>query len=378
MSAIDDAVRRGRVRTVDGRLHWLDVAAAGPDGVAGTFRQVDGGCIFHVPALPTTVAATRTRDCAVHATLGHQALPASCQHFPRVCLIDGRGVRVSLSHYCPTAAAMIVDGDGPVTIVAGPPAVAGRAVPEGLDVRDGLPPRLTDRVLADLDGITAWEAHVVATLAGIAPASTPERGLATLGADAAGLAAWSPAASGSLADAVADLGARRSTTDLARAEAVLANALTWPPWFELAARTCRAPWLAAEPPDGLADLDARYVVPSWEGHAPAVRRYLAARAFGSWIAYQADVAATIARWLTLCHAVLRVECARSCGAVGRRLDRGLLVEAIRRSDLLLVHYADSLAMAKTLGGRGIGHPAPEAGPGPGYGNFRLDNSRSGS
>ncbi len=75
-----------------------------------------------------------------------------------MCLIDARGVRVSLSHYCPTAAAMIFDDDGPVTIVDGPPAVPGRAVPEGLDARAALPPRLTDRVLTDLEGLTAWEA----------------------------------------------------------------------------------------------------------------------------------------------------------------------------------------------------------------------------
>ena len=352
MSAIDDAVARGRVRTVDGRLHWLDVSSAGLDGVAGTFRQVDGGCIFHVPASPTTVAATPpARDCGIHAALGHQALPSSCQHFPRVCLIDGRGVRVSLSHYCPTAAAMLVDGDGPVAIVAGPPAVPGRAVPEGLDVRDGLPPRLTEHVLTDFDGITAWEAHVVATLAGITPAATPERALATLSADAARLATWSPDARGSFSDAVADLEAHRSTTDLGSADAVLADAHTWAPWCELAARTCRAPWLAAEPPDGLADLDARYVGPMWPAYQAAARRYLAAKAFGSWIAYQADAVVALVRWLTLCHAVLRVECARACATAARPLDRELLIAAVRQADLLLVHYADSLAMARTLGDR---------------------------
>ena len=90
-------------------------------------------------------------------------------------------------------------------------------------------------------------------------------------------------------------------------------------------------------------------MPAWGDYAGAVRRYLAAKAFGAWITYQADAAVSLAAWLTLCHAVLRIECARACGAASRPLDRELLVHAIRQSDLLLCHYADSLAIARTLG-----------------------------
>ena len=39
-------------------------------------------------------------------------------------------------------------------------------------------------------------------------------------------------------------------------------------------------------------------------------------------------------------AVLRVETARQCGRAGGLLDAALLTEAIRQSDLLIVHYAD--------------------------------------
>jgi hypothetical protein len=44
-------------------------------------------------------------------------------------------------------------------------------------------------------------------------------------------------------------------------------------------------------------------------------------------------------------AVLRVEAARQCGWSGRELDRELLTEAIRQSDLLLVHYTDPQLLA---------------------------------
>jgi hypothetical protein len=348
VSAIDEAVVRGRVWTVDGRANWLDDTAGPAAGVAGTFRQIDGGCIFHAPAPPMTVPATaRERYCGVHAALGHAALPSSCQHFPRVCLIDDRGVRVSLSHYCPTAASLVVDHDAPVSIVAGPPAVPSRLVPEGLDVRDGLPPRLTDDVLTDHDGATAWERHVVATVAGPTRESAVERALARIAADARRLAAWRPATNTTLADAVARL-ATEPWADPDGVASGLADPSTWPSRFAMAADACQGAWLADAPPANLADLDDRYVAPRWPAHAGTAGRYLAAKAFGSWIAYQADAAVALSRWLMLCHAVLRVECARACGDAARPLDRDRLVQAIRRADLLLVHYADSLAIARAL------------------------------
>ena len=211
------------------RRGWPAPCGRSPAAASSTRRR---------QALPGRAAAARC-TCAVHTAIGHAALPASCQHFPRVCLIDDRGVRVSLSHYCPTAAAMIVDHDRPVTIVDGPPAVPGRATPEGLDVRGQLPPRLTDRVLMDLDGLTAWEAHVVAVLAGPAASGSPERAIARIAADAKRLAGWSPAAAVPLRDAVAAMAEDSSARDLDGAAAGLADPGTWPAWFEAAAGTCR-------------------------------------------------------------------------------------------------------------------------------------------
>jgi hypothetical protein len=345
VAVIDQAIVRGLVRTADGHKQWLDDTPGG-DGAAGTFRQMDGGCIFHAPARPDTFSPSR--NCAVHTALGHGALPASCQHFPRVCLIDDRGVRVSLSHYCPTAAQMLVDGDAAVTIVPGPPAVPGRAVPEGLDVREALPPRLTEHVLMDLEGLSAWEQHVVAILAGPARELTVERAVARLGADAFRLAVWRPGPSTTLAETVAALAASVTLVDLDEQADALDDPARWPHWSRIVSDACRGEWQVDEPPAALAALNARHVVPYWRDHAVAAGRYLAAKAFGAWIAYQADGAVALARWLRLCHAVLRIECARACGVAGRSLDRALLVQAVRQADLALVHYADSLAIARTL------------------------------
>jgi hypothetical protein len=346
MRIIGAAMSSGALSTADGSAVWLDASTRAADDADGLFRQVGGGCVFHVG--PPAAAGGAARHCAVHARLGHAALPAACQHFPRVCLIDDRGVRVSLSHYCPTAAALLIDHEGPVAVVAGPAPVAERAVPEGLDVRGELPPRLNDRVLTDLDGATAWERRLVAVLAGGGATGSPEAVLARVREEARRLSAWTPGSGVSLTQAVAAL----DVFDQAALDAeslVLANPASWPPWFDLAASACRRPWVPGAAPADLAALDARFVAPGWDGHAAAVRRYLAARAFGAWIVYQADAVRALAAWLTLCHAVLRIECARACAATARPLDRQGLVTAIRQSDLLLVHYAGALAIARALG-----------------------------
>jgi hypothetical protein len=77
-----------------------------------------------------------------------------------------------------------------------------------------------------------------------------------------------------------------------------------------------------------------------------VNRWLAARLFGTWIAYQGTGVATIVRYLRAALDVLVVELTRT-PSDGRpeRLD---VLEALRRSDYLLVHLADSQRLATLL------------------------------
>jgi hypothetical protein len=106
--------------------------------------------------------------------------------------------------------------------------------------------------------------------------------------------------------------------------------------------------LEPEPlPGNLADTDAELVAPAWRSFAVAISRYLAARAFASWIPWQGGVVTAVAA-LWAARAVLRVEAGRQCRAAGRILDRALLVQAIRQADLLLVHKASSQALADRL------------------------------
>jgi hypothetical protein len=77
-----------------------------------------------------------------------------------------------------------------------------------------------------------------------------------------------------------------------------------------------------------------------------VNRWLAARLFGTWIAYQGAGLATIVRYLRAALDVLVVELTRTPSH--GRPERPDVLEALRRSDYLLVHLADSQRLATLL------------------------------
>ena len=250
-----------------------------PRGAVARLRH-DGRCTFlHADA--------GGHACGIHQAGGHAALPLTCRMFPRQVLHDARGTFISLSHFCPTAADLLFDDDRPAAIVDAPPGLAGDGVLDGLDARDAWPPLLHPGVMMDLDSYAAWERHAieVMTRSGIAPRPA----LAALAGATARIEAWSAADGMPLEHAVRD-----------------AFGLMPPP-----------PTSALLP------------------YEPAVKRWLAARLFGSWIAYQGTALRTIVRFLHACHDVFVVELARD----------GNPREAIRRSDHLIVHESSSQSMA---------------------------------
>ena len=145
---------------------WLTTGDEAPEDVAGILAlRSNGHCVFFEAGRP---------GCAIH-----DVKPAGCVHFPYLCLIDPRGVHVTLSHFCPTAAAMLFEHNGPIAIVEGPPPIGDGQDLEGLDARESLPPlpastfaevRWTrlDRPgaerprLMSFDELTAWERDQVA------------------------------------------------------------------------------------------------------------------------------------------------------------------------------------------------------------------------
>jgi hypothetical protein len=206
-----------------------------------------------------------------------------------VSVIDPRGVHVTLSHYCPTAASLLFDGNDSVRVVEGPSVLGDDRIPEGLDARDALPPadaRAT-RLLSWAD-VTAFEAALVARVAG--DETIP---------DAPALDCYE------------------------RARAAVLAGWSWP----------SAP----------AETDEhwhRLVAPAWARWAPVVGRYLASKAHASWAMCLGDGPRAVERTVNQARTVLQVEAIRACLTRGAPLDRSALFDAIRQSDLLLVHLAD--------------------------------------
>lgn len=282
--------------------------------------------------------------CRIHRDHGEAMLPESCQHFPRRALLDARGTSIALSHYCPTAAVLLLDGTEPLSVVTSPAAFPASRAYEGLDTTSGWPPLLRPDVLFDTSTFEHWERYLVETIG--RSDSEPMETLHKVAATAERLRCWTVDA-GSLPDWVC-------TQLAAAAPGDAAIDARYTPFTETQAYAA----VCATVPQGLerqrlpVDVgvaDARWVEPAWRAQARGVNRYLGARAFASWTAYESRGIRTQVAELYVTLAVLRVECARACIAAGRTLDRALLTEAVRASDLLLVHLADRQALIAWLG-----------------------------
>ena len=93
-------------------------------------------------------------------------------------------------------------------------------------------------------------------------------------------------------------------------------------------------------------------VPMWSRFFAPLNRYIAAKAFASWTAYQGRGVATIVRGLEAALALVRVEAARQCRDATRPLDADLLRDAFRSADFILNHLAvgEDLGEAAWSGG----------------------------
>lgn len=321
--SLADAIAAGRLRVApeaETAAPFLTGPDLPDDAAAILERTGTGNCVFF---------HSSSRLCIVHRDLGEPALPATCRHFPRVALRDGRGTFITLSHFCPTAASMLFRDDVPLDIVDGPAAFPA-ADYEGLVVgEDDLPPLLTPAMLMDAEGYSAWERHMVTRCAA---AAGPEPAVATLQRDAMLLRTWRPGTV-TLAAAIAAL---PSAMVEAQAPRVLAASLDRHREVMDAVPDDLKP---VRDEDGLDEAYGTWVLPRWPDVRRPVTRYLAAKAFASWTAYQGRGVLTIVRGLEAAVALVRVEAARRCRDAARPLDRALLLEAIRSADFALNHLA---------------------------------------
>ncbi|NOT27819.1 MAG: hypothetical protein HOP16_17165 [Acidobacteria bacterium] len=330
--SLETALAEGRLSPVSGSADGeatLIVEPDLPDAAAAMVGRTESGhCVFY---------HRHSGLCVVQRDLGEPYLPSTCRHFPRVAVRDSRGTFISLTHYCPTAASMLFAPDGPIEIVESPEAFPA-ADYDGLRVDpEAWPPLLHPRMLMDQESYSAWERHMVARCND--SNLTAEQVTATLRRDALALRRYVPG-EGSLTSAVAGLPSDVVT---------VAPELTLDASLQLHAEVIGAvPEDVRPEPDeeGLREAFERWVVPEWElWHLP-LRRYLAAKAFANWTAYQGRGVLTIVRGLEAALALARVEATRECRNAGRALDAELLKQAFRASDFVLNHIAPGDALAE--------------------------------
>ena len=329
---LDEAMRHGRLRAVGRPADDDSVLITGgelPQDVAAMVSRTSrGDCVFY--DRPSGL-------CVVHRDLGESSLPYTCRDFPRLAVRDARGTFISLTHYCPTAAAALFREDVPLEIVAEPSAFPA-AEYEGLAITtDDWPPLLRPKMLMDLEGYSAWERHMVARCADAS--ASPEAVIATLERDARVLRQFTPGDGASLEEAVQSLPSELVSapphTTLDASLAMFGDVL----------RAIPDDMRPLPDEDTLADVYIGAVAPEWANwHAP-LRRYLAAKAFANWTAYQGRGVLSIVRGLDAALALVRVEASRGCREAQRPLDEALLRDALRGADFLLNHLAvgDQLA-----------------------------------
>lgn len=309
-----------------GRLFVTSTSS--PDEPAIVATTTSGACVFFDQA--------HDRLCAIHRDLGPEHLPAACRHFPRVVLTDDRGTFISLSHFCPTAAAMLFS-ERSIRRVAAPASLSLDDGVEGLDARGVLPPLIRPGMLTDLEGYDAWERAGLDVLA--RDDLSPDQALGVIDEATRDIEGWRP-------------GSDALTTRVLRAFDGARPPENAPPAFEQAARLVTGlrqviPAEVTLPADDR-DAESRWpsVVASFTRDHRVIRRYLAARLFGNWTAYSGQGLRTVTGALRLHLALLRLELVRQAQTA---IDpRAVLLGAIRATDLVLVHHAEARALAHLL------------------------------
>jgi hypothetical protein len=287
------------------------------------------------------------RLCTIQRELGHEHLPASCRHFPRVALLEADAIRVTLSHFCPTAAWMLFQADaGALAVVGDAAGIADRHEHDGFDARGTIPPLLRPGVAMDTRTCRLWERHVIGVLDSACLA--PEDMLARVALAADEIRSW--AAGQQSLDAHARMtlaGGTASRWPQGRWNMTLPGASR----LFLQATASVPPGLSRPGmPEDVEAADRAWVQPRWTGFSRPLGRYLAARSFAAWSAYLGEGLRTQVAMLAIALAVVRIEAARETARASQLLDAPLLHAAIRSADLLLHHLSDGPGLVKSLAG----------------------------
>ena len=314
--AVVQAVTAGRIVPLHAEANPFSTDSS---GVVTLTRTPAGACHFH-----------RASRCSLQAAAGEEMLPSACRHFPRVLLLDARGCLLTLSHYCPTAAGLLVDG-GAIAVVEARPPLALPPPLEGLDARDVLPPLLRPGMLMDVESYARFETACLATFGS---ASNVEFALQRVAAAVEEIRRWQPG------DAA--LGGRVDEAFAAAVPATAPARLSTGYGIALSL-TGPHPWMAL--PD---NFEARWDAAVDRGGASLqqlLARYMAAATFGNWMPYRGEGLRSVVAWLRACYDIIRIQIVREFAA-DPELPRTALIEAVRAADYLVVHTVDSLAFGR--------------------------------
>jgi Fe-S-cluster containining protein len=275
------------------RAGWsipVEEALIGP--LRGIGIGIDIGAARVAPVLPSGECAFFEADagrlCRIHRRGGPRLLPSMCRHFPRVVVNDPRGTSVTLSHFCPTAAALLFSAPR-LAIVDAPASLALEGSLEGLDATGVLPPLLTAELLTDWEGYSAWEAEAVALFD--IDHFEPECAVEALTIATEASCSWRPGRE-PLTGAVRDAFAQSRATVTRDGD-------------------------------------------RWGNCGRTVNAFLAAHAFASWAAYEPDGLRAIPAAVAEALAILRRH------LKGHELTEETLTDAIRATDLQLRHAEGS-------------------------------------
>jgi hypothetical protein len=333
LAEIEEALGAGRLGLA--RSAGRDAAAAElflrggrlPEGAGARLgHDADGRCLF---------LETRDRGlCAVHRQLGPAALPAACRQFPRRCVVEERRVAVSLSHYCPTAAALLLE-EREVERVEAPPALGGGGRWEGLDARAIGAAQLRPGVLLNAEAFDEWERRGLALLAS---GDDPDSSVARLARAAERARSWAVGA-GSVARFVSGAFGDDAVGERGWAERLEGA--------EKVRRAAPEPWRAPgrRPRE---EVFERRVRPAFRRESRLLGRYLGTRFFACWGLFLGGGLRSHAAWVGLALDVLAVEAAQRAEAAGAEPGPADLLEAIRETDLRLLHLADPGLLTRGL------------------------------
>jgi Fe-S-cluster containining protein len=286
---LDAAVRSGSLELASGTgLNWMNT------GDTPALPVLDGRCAFF--------DERAAKHCRVQHALGHEALPLACRQFPRVVVRDPFAVSVTLSHFCPTAAALLKTDDQ-IAITDAPPAFPASEEYDGLDATDGLPPLLRMDMAMDWASWREFERLSVALL--VDGSTSAEVSLGQLSHAVEALRVWSPANGDLPAATIAAFTAARQTSACA----------------DLDVSTLYAEVRDAIPEGLRASADAPQI-DDGTLEPRVLKHFLAAHAFANWTAH---LGTGLRTWLRSIQAAYAA---------------AVHTSSVRGADLMLRHLAD--------------------------------------